>query len=147
MAVNIIDHTNIWHAEKGTIVIPVNCVGVMGAGLAKQCAERFGWIYKDYHVICRRGEWSLMTVKYYPLEGERGILLLPTKVDWKDPSELEWVASAIEKLGNIVRTGKIHMPLHVPMLGCGCGDLDDTDVLPMLMAGLDIPDAKVTIYG
>jgi len=38
--------------EDLAIVIPVNCVGVMGAGLAKQFADKYPELEKSYRQCC-----------------------------------------------------------------------------------------------
>lgn len=46
---------NIFESSAQTIVNPVNCKGVMGAGLAKQFKERYPKMYQAYHIFCMTG--------------------------------------------------------------------------------------------
>ena len=47
---------NIFESGAQTLVNTVNCVGVMGKGIAQQFKERFPNMYKNYAARCERNE-------------------------------------------------------------------------------------------
>lgn len=136
---------NIWDNKSGMFLIPVNCVGVMGCGLAKQCKERFPDVYRNYRNLCKSGKFILNTLKLYIIKDNYAILLVPTKYDWKNPSELEWVEKALETLGGCLERSPIDT-LHVPPLGCGAGGLSIDVVRPLVEKHLCHPDVTVYFY-
>lgn len=72
---------NILDTNCQTITNPVNCVGVMGKGLAKQIADAYPQILPKYRVVCKSGflrPGKLHLVKCSP----HWILNFPTKIHW-----------------------------------------------------------------
>ena len=115
---------NIFNAETQALVNPVNTVGVMGAGLAKQFKERFPENYELYRKACFTKE--LTVGKVYATKSNIGsgpwIVNFPTKKDWRNPSEFEWVAQGLADLR--IWTDQQHIQsIAVPPLGCGLGGL------------------------
>ena len=45
---------NIFDSGADVLTVPVNCVGVMGAGLAKQFKQRFPGLNSDYQAWCEQ---------------------------------------------------------------------------------------------
>jgi O-acetyl-ADP-ribose deacetylase (regulator of RNase III) len=46
---------DIFLSKAQVLICPVNCVGAMGAGLAKQFKEKSKQLYLDYQELCRQG--------------------------------------------------------------------------------------------
>lgn len=136
---------NIWDNKGGIFLIPVNCVGVMGCGLAKQCKEKFPLVYSNYRNLCKTGKFTLDSLKFYLIKDDYAIMLVPTKYDWRNPSELEWVEGALEKLGTCLPRTPIDT-LHVPSLGCGAGGLAVDDVRPLVEQYLCQDNVTVYFY-
>lgn len=123
-----------------TLVNPVNCVGVMGKGLALAFKQRFPKMYLDYQMRCRVGQVKL-GIPYLFEESEVGILNFPTKGDWRTGSRLEDIVQGLEYLWAHYREWDI-TELAVPALGCGEGGLAWASVGPVLdryLAQLQIP--------
>lgn len=101
----------------GVPVIPVNCVGVTGAGLAKAWADKEPFYARMYRAQCSAG---------YLFPGDTigcgSVTLAATKNHWRDPSKEEWVVRCIERLAAWARLNS-EVNLNVPALGCGCGGL------------------------
>jgi len=84
-------------------VNPVNCVGVMGAGAAKQFKQLFPKMYDDYRGACIEGRVYVISgskIRYRPhtwLHPSRRFLILnlPTKIHWKQPSRYEYIAAGL----------------------------------------------------
>lgn len=136
---------DIWDNESGMFLIPVNCVGVMGCGLAKDCKERFPHVFHSYRKLCRSGDFTLETLKMYLIKDNYAILLIPTKYDWRNPSRLDWVENAIKKLGSCMERSPIDT-IHVPPLGCGAGGLDIDKVRPLVAKYLCHDNVTVNFY-
>lgn len=79
---------DLFGSEAQTLVNAVNCVGVMGKGIALEFKRRFPSMYDDYAQRCRRGE--VRPGRPHLHRGsDRWILNFPTKDDWRRPSRLE----------------------------------------------------------
>jgi O-acetyl-ADP-ribose deacetylase (regulator of RNase III) len=115
---------SIFESGATAIVNPVNCVGVMGGGLAKAFAERYPLMLMDYEEYCDRGllRPGMVHSYYSNLEEEPIILNLPTKDDWKNPSTLEYVHDGLTALATYLNRFSIDS-VAVPALGCGLGGL------------------------
>jgi len=139
------EDADIWENKSGMLLIPVNCVGVMGCGLAKECRRRYPHVYRDYSKRCKEGSFNVNTLKLYLLSDDLGILLIPTKSDWRNPSEIGWVEDNLRKLGDcLIRTPLT--TLHVPPIGCGAGGLQISAVRPLVEQYLCKPNVTVNFY-
>lgn len=114
---------------------PVNCVGVMGAGLAKVFRTRFPQAYADYRARCARGEVRPGEPYWVRFPGEPCIVHVPTKRHWKDPSRLEDITAAVDFLAREGADWPIRR-CAMPALGCGLGGLSFDAVRPVLLEGL-----------
>lgn len=136
---NILEEYNL-----DAIVNPVNCVGVMGKGLALEFKNRFPDYYINYYYECKRGLLGLNNILYccipkndllmkkennttsYYLDSYY-IFSFPTKYHWKDKSNLNQISKLISRdfidliyFLNIKKVG-------LPYLGCGLGEIDKED--------------------
>ncbi len=154
----VVEHGDLLKAEADILVNPVNTVGVMGAGLAKQFRERFPKMFEDYRRACKEGKVYIKVengkIRYRPhvyLEESFIILNLPTKTHWKLPSRYEYVIAGLrwirvnyEKLSKLLR--KPIRKIAMPFLGCGCGGLSRRKVLELIIRELyDLP-CDIYIY-
>ena len=121
---------DIFESEAAAIVNPVNCVGIMGKGLALEFRKRFPNNFSIYWEVCRRRELDTGQVL---IVRERGldIVNFPTKKHWRDPSRLEYIDAGLQTLLREMLARDIPS-VAVPPLGCGLGGLRKKDVLPLL---------------
>ena len=106
------------HSHGYICVIPVNCYGVAGAGLAKAWKKRDPAAYKRYKAMCyERALWP-GCLAY--LSG--GWRLAATKNHWKNPSEEAWIVSILQDI-QWLSEAYPERKIAVPLLGCGCGGL------------------------
>lgn len=135
---------NILDSESHIICNTINCVGVMGAGVAKDFKAKYPEYFTWYKSECVKGNIRPGNCYCYPyiehhipctLSFEKIILSLSTKDHWKNPSKYEWVESCLNQLNercglftSISKTDKIALPL----LGCGNGQLDKTKVKTLI---------------
>lgn len=113
-------HSNIWDIEADALVVPVNTVGVMGAGLAREAARLIPGLERDYRNYCKFLKPGKMVAWTCP--NGRYIVLGATKQHWQQPSQYEWVrllASEIHHWAVRRSVGSIAMPI----LGGGLGKL------------------------
>lgn len=124
MAVRKVRNKDIFDSGAKTLVCPVNCVGVMGAGLALQIKKRYPACYLYYRKLCSNAELLPGTPVLWknPKKNERNILLFPTKDLWTKPSEFKWIKSGLEYLVENQEDLGIYS-ICFPLLGAGCGNL------------------------
>ena len=136
-----IKHGSIFDSTAQVLVCPVNCVGVMGKGLALEFKKRFP-MQSDYYQLACRNKWLVPGI----VLTVNDIAFATTKNHWRNPSEIDDVDSCLVALrGDIESCGK---SIALPQLGCGCGGLDWADVWPLYekhLGGLPV-DVEVWIY-
>lgn len=136
--------------EADIRVNTVNCVGVMGAGVALLFKNKYPKMYEDYVKECNLGRVKIgkphvwqdaqMFNKKTPI-----IINLPTKDHWKKPSEYEfvekgltWLKQYLQDKGNVIIT--------LPALGCGHGGLDWDVVKELITNRLDGLQAQILVF-
>lgn len=126
MSIIYYDTGDIFSSTAEVIVNPVNCVGVSGAGLAAQFKDKYPDNYAVYRNACQSGILKIGSILYYQY-GSRKIINFPTKLHWKNPSQLEYIDAGLQDLCRIVKEYHI-TSLAIPPLGCGLGGLQWRDV-------------------
>lgn len=126
------------------IINTVNCVGVMGAGLAQEFALRYPNMFKQYEIDCKNKIIKTGILTLY--KGENiNIINFPTKYHWKYPSKVEWIASGLDYLVKNYKNWNINS-LAIPPLGCGKGNLDfENDVRPLIESKLSNLDIDIYV--
>lgn len=140
---------NILTHKAQTITVPVNVVGVMGAGLALHIKNRRNGVNKFYKASCNDGTLTIGRCKTYLSTNSekdiKNILLFPTKGHWKDPSTVEMIEDGLKDLVKRYKELEI-TSLALPALGCGLGGLDYLkDVRPLMVKYLEPLDIDVYI--
>lgn len=121
---------DIFKAEAEALVNTVNCVGVMGRGIALQFKKQFPGNFKVYEAACKREEVKPGKMFVYETEaliGPRYIINFPTKRHWKGASRIEDIESGLRDLAGVIGDLKIRS-IALPPLGCGLGSLDWNEV-------------------
>lgn len=136
---------NIWnfHEEKGTslIVIPTNGTlkrngeAVMGAGLAKECKER----YPEFSFIFGRmmksvGNRTLFFSMF-------NLITFPVKHNWYEKADLKLIEKSCQQLKEMMPKLPQGFVITMPKVGCGNGKLSWKDVEPIIQKYL--PDIKI----
>jgi uncharacterized protein YwgA/O-acetyl-ADP-ribose deacetylase (regulator of RNase III) len=140
---------DIFKSEAQTLVNTVNCVGVMGKGLALEFKKRFPDMYEDYVKRCRQGEVRLGKPYLYKRLITPWLLLFPTKQDWRFVSKLSDIEEGLKYLEKHYKEWGI-TSLAIPPLGCGLGELNWDIVGPTLyryLSKLEIPVELYAPYG
>ena len=136
--------TSILESTAQTVVNTVNCVGIMGKGLAKAFKERDRPMYEAYKDICEKK--LLEPGKLWLWQGANGwVLNFATKAHWRSPSRLEWIEAGLKRFVTQYATRGIK-EVSFPRLGCGNGNLNWDDVRPMMEFFLNVIDIPVYIH-
>jgi O-acetyl-ADP-ribose deacetylase (regulator of RNase III) len=140
---------NIFHSEMQTIAITVNCVGVMGKGIALEMKNKSPEAYQKYRDLCSAGKMNMGESIVYDedLESLNGkkLLFFPTKSHWKTPSKLFEIKSGLKYFAENHGTMGIES-IAFPALGCGNGGLNWNDVKPAMYEYLEDLDIEIEIY-
>src|SRR5262245_26900040 len=140
---------NLLDADAEALVNTVNCVGVMGKGIALQFKQAHPANFREYERAYERGEIRLGRMFVYPTESSenpRYIINFPTKQHWKAKSRIEDIRSGLEDLVATVQEYEIKS-LALPPLGCGNGGLDWSQVFPLIEGAFAyLPEVRVLVY-
>jgi O-acetyl-ADP-ribose deacetylase (regulator of RNase III)/uncharacterized protein YwgA len=136
---------DLFEASAQTLVNTVNCVGVMGKGVALQFKKRFPAMYEDYVQRCERDEVKLGQPYLYSNPELPHVLNFPTKGHWRSVARLKDIVAGLEYLEAHYRNWGI-TSLAVPPLGCGQGALDWHTVGPTLYERLSRLEIPVALY-
>lgn len=142
---------DILESKAPIIVVPVNCKGVMGKGLALQAKQKWPKMFESYKSFCEGACPSYPDglepggVVCIQQEPNRYIACLATKDDWRNPSKLEWVETGLKQL--VVLSMQINLcHIAIPRLGCGLGGLDWCDVKPIVHRVFENTPITVDLY-
>ncbi|HZT05705.1 MAG TPA: macro domain-containing protein [Chloroflexota bacterium] len=136
---------NILDSSAQTLVNTVNCVGVMGKGIALEFKKRFPEMFQDYVERCARREVRLGRPYLYRRRELPWVLNFATKDHWRAVSRLSDIVAGLEYLEQHYREWGI-TSLAVPPLGCGQGQLEWEVVGPTLFRHLSRLDIPVEVY-
>lgn len=144
--------TSLFDLEANVLVNPVNCVGVMGKGLAKEFAKRYPEILPIYKEAC--SNFTLSPGQSYVIDlvscgiqkdNVTHIVLFTTKGHWKNDSRLCWIETGLDGLKKRCDDYfKETDVIAIPKVGAGLGGLNEQDVVAMIKYKLT--DVKQTIY-
>jgi len=140
---------DIVEAQVDALVNTVNCVGVMGKGIALRFRSAFPENYRDYVAACRRGDVQIGRVLVHNTDRlgcPKFVVNFPTKEHWRSPSKLEYIESGLADLQRTI-IGLGISSIAIPPLGCGNGGLRWADVRPRIVDALaDLSGVRVVVY-
>lgn len=124
----------------------VNCVGIMGKGVARAFARRYPAMLQAYKKACANDiivpgfvwPWVCPTT---------GVIIfnMATKQHWQNPSTYLWVQLGLQGLAAMI-TGFRPAVVTMPLPGCGNGGLDPNVVRSQISKYLGWVDARVFVY-
>jgi O-acetyl-ADP-ribose deacetylase (regulator of RNase III) len=140
---------DIFTAQVEALVNPVNCVGVMGKGLAAQFKANYPENFTAYALACKFKEvvpgrmFCFETGKDNP----KWIINFPTKRHWKDVSHVEDILFGLGSLAKEIENKKIKS-IAIPALGCGLGGLKWANVRPLIEQKLEklCKDVQIIVF-
>ena len=89
---------NFFDYDADIRVNTVNCVGVMGAGVALMFKNKFPAMFNDYYRACKENKVAPGIPHIWEevdLFSSLIIINFPTKVHWKNPSEYEYIEKGL----------------------------------------------------
>ena len=135
--------------DVDAIVNTVNCVGVMGKGIALQFKKKWPENFKAYAAACKQGDVKLgqmFTFELGALATPRYIINFPTKGHWRSASKLEDIESGLKSLVDNIQNKNIKS-IAIPPLGSGLGGLSWIEVKKLIFAYLEpIDDLEVRLF-
>lgn len=140
---------DILSAKTDALVNTVNCVGVMGRGIALQFKNAFPVNFDEYAAACKQGDVQpgrMLVHKTGRIVPPYYIINFPTKRHWRGKSRIEDIEIGLESLADVIRVNDIRS-IAIPPLGCGLGGLNWDDVRPRIVAALaDLSHVAITVY-
>ena len=140
---------NLLKENAEALVNTVNCVGVMGKGIALQFKQAFPENFRQDEKACRAGEVQpgrMFIVPTGNLFYPRYIINFPTKRHWRSKSKIEDIKSGLKALVAEVQELAISS-IAIPLLGCGNGGLDWAKVKPLIESTfVELPELKVIVF-
>lgn len=140
---------DILKADVEAIVNTVNCVGVMGRGIALQFKKAWPDNFKAYAAACDNQQVQpgrMFVFETGQLANPRYIINFPTKRHWRGASRMEDIEAGLQALVATIRENNIQA-IAIPPLGSGLGGLDWNQVKPKIEQAMSaIPDVRVLIY-
>lgn len=138
---------NIFSSDKQTIVNTINCVGVMGKGVALGFRLRYPEMYEKYKEFCKNKQIAIGKLWLYKQsqEDSQWVLNFPTKFHWKYPSKMEYLEVGLQKFVETYREKGI-ISIAFPLLGTHNGGLDKIEVLNMMYYYLEKCFIPIEIY-
>ena len=140
---------NILTEDAEAIINTVNCVGVMGRGIALQFKKAFPENFKAYAAACKREEvqpGSMFVFDMGGLTNPRYIINFPTKRHWRGKSRMEDIKAGLAALAGEIRERGIRS-VAVPPLGSGLGGLEWAEVKQQIEEALgSMNDVRIIIF-
>lgn len=122
----------------------VNCIGVMGAGVALAFKRRYPNMFKDYQKACKAGTVKSGCLHIWKNLESEWIVNFPTKLDWREPSKYEYIEAGLKSLREFLAQHKGEKVV-MPPLGCGLGGLDWGKVSGMIRESLSDLESEVIV--
>ena len=135
--------------DAEAIVNTVNCIGVMGRGIALQFKNAFPANFKSYAAACKREEVQpgrMFVFETGGLTNPKFIINFPTKRHWRGESRMEDIESGLKALTDAIKEKGIQS-IAIPPLGSGLGGLDWSQVRSKIEETLkELQDVQAIIY-
>lgn len=140
---------NLLEEDAEALVNAVNCVGVMGKGIALQFKQAFPENFQQYKKACDAKEVQrgrMFTGPTGKLFNPKYIINFPTKRHWRDKSKIEDIQTGLKALVAEVQQLGI-TSIAIPALGCGNGGLDWLEVKPLIESAFaELPKVKAIVF-
>jgi len=156
----LIREGNIFTTQCQTIVNTVNCIGIMGAGIAYEFRIRHPEMFAKYKKICDQKLMTIGKLWIYDINDKQvtynKVLNFPTKQDWKFPSKIEYLEKGLKKFQDTYKSKNI-TSIAFPLLGTDKGGInkeESFEIMKKYLKHLDIdieiwyfnPNAKDDLY-
>ncbi len=136
---------DLFESRARALVNTVNCVGIMGKGVAQEFKKRFPAMFADYKARCGRRQVRLGEPYLYRDASGLAIINFPTKDHWRSPSRLADIDRGLDYLAEHVAPWGL-TTVAMPPLGCGNGGLDWAEVGPLIYRKFHTLPIDVEVY-
>ena len=140
---------NLLVEDAEAIINTVNCVGVMGRGIALQFKKSYPDNFKAYAKACRQKEvvpGKMFVFEMLGTTNPRYIINFPTKRHWRGKSRMEDIESGLDDLYQVIKDKNIQS-IAVPPLGSGLGGLDWANVRDRIEDKLkQLSDTRIIVF-
>lgn len=137
---------NIFNSKAQTIVNTINCVGVMGKGIALVFKLQYPLMFDIYKRYCDQkyiGIGKLWLYNQQPCTP--WVLNFPTKYHWKYPSKMEYIEKGLVKFTETYKE-KCITSIAFPLLGTHNGGLEREEVKLLMIKYLSKCDIPIEVY-
>jgi O-acetyl-ADP-ribose deacetylase (regulator of RNase III) len=135
---------NLFESPAQTLVNTVNVEGVMGKGIALTFKRVFPEMFREYQDLCEQNRLRIGSLHLFQSQSKL-ILNFPTKERWRNPSRLSYIEEGLRTFVATYEQAGIYS-IAFPPLGCGNGELDFSDVQPLMERYLAPLPIQVFIY-
>lgn len=136
---------NLFNSKAQALVNTVNCVGVMGKGIALEFRRRFPDMFEQYQAACSNGKYLPGEI-YFIEDREKLIINCAIKDHWRNPSKIEWLDSCLTKFVNAYSKFEI-TSVAFPWMGAQNGNLPLHQIQETMHNYLDdLPTIQIEIY-
>jgi O-acetyl-ADP-ribose deacetylase (regulator of RNase III) len=137
--------SDLFKSDAQVLVNAVNTVGAMGKGIALAFKQKYPEMFEQYRVLCKSGAFDIGQLWLYK-SPEKWILNFPTKRDWRDKSQIEYVEAGLKRFVEIYEAEGISS-ISFPRLGCGLGGLNwENEVRPLMERYLNPLPISISIH-
>jgi len=136
---------NILDCEENIIIHQVNCQGTMGAGVARQLANKYKGLEEQYRLFCESNNYD-----YAPLRGKVFKVNIDNKIICNIFSQMLDFKTAYRAMETALRTIKemakdLNLSVCMPYkIGCGIAD-GNWEIVEQIIADV-FDDYEVTLY-
>jgi len=149
MTIKMVEGDLLKESDVDVIVNTVNCVGVMGKGIALQFKKKWPENFKAYADACKRKEVKTGKMHVFnagALATPKFVINFPTKDHWRGKSKVEYITEGLKDLVKVIKELNIHS-IALPPLGCGNGGLEWELVKELIEKSFStIPEVEVRLY-
>ena len=136
---------NIFNSKADALVNTVNCVGVMGKGIALEFRRRYPKMFEEYKDICQKNQLKPGQILPY-IKQTPWVLNFAIKKHWKFPSKIEWIESCLDKFVKNYQAMGIKS-VALPWMGAMNGGIHLEQIKAITRKYLShLPDISVEVY-
>lgn len=140
---------DLFKEDVEAIVNTVNCVGVMGRGIALQFKKAYPENYNVYSLACKHKEvvpGKMFVFETGAMLNPKFIINFPTKRHWRGKSRIEDIELGLVDLRKVIEKNNIKS-IAIPPLGSGLGGLNWNEVRNLIENALNsLTDVNVVVF-
>jgi len=137
--------SNLFESTAQVLVNAVNTIGAMGKGIALEFKKKYPEMFKEYQALCKSGALDIGQLWLYK-SPEKWVLNFPTKRDWRNKSQIEYIDIGLKRFVEIYEADAIKS-ISFPRLGSGLGGLSwENEVQPLMKRYLNPLPIEIIIH-